>query len=177
MPKTYTRPLRRWETIMTKKTAVKNEVVVQDNEPQAKMSLIGRAEKRTEEATPENLKVLELSAKVQDLEAKLKEATKPRDIEAAILYFEEKKRKINQLAAFEQVGQNLFEAKTEVENVNDPNDINVKLFKLSLTRHNEYREGDKLLSVTNNPVILKAIDFLMQEVAKKVESLKADIRG
>ncbi len=153
-------------------------MVVERNNENPIEAQTNEAPKTTQtEPAEENPQVLELSKKVAELETKLKEANKPRDIEAAILYFEEKKRKINQLEAFELVGQNLFEAKTEVENVSDPMDMNVKLFKLSLTKHNEYREGEKLLSVTNNPVILRAIDFLMEEVAKKVETLKDEIRG
>ena len=126
----------------------------------------------TEPQRPVNVDLL--VNRIAELEKQLT-AKQPQNLEDARKYFQEKQRKINELESFKTHYAVLNDAVVKVDEKVKSGDFEAKLFRLSLNNYNDYREGDKLFSVTNPLIIAECMVHIMQQVAAKIDQLKREI--
>ena len=126
-----------------------------------------------EQETPVNYDLL--LNRIAELEKELT-AKQPQNLDDAIKYFQEKQRKINELATFELHFKELGEAVVKVQECVKTGDFTAKLFRLSVSVFRDYdREGDKLFSVTNPLILAECMNFILLKVSEKIDNLKREI--
>ncbi len=116
----------------------------------------------------------DLLKRVEQLE-QLLNTQKPRSIEDAIAFYQEKQQKIADLAKFEFHQGELQEAAVKLKQKLDEKDLETQLFRLHLNHHREYSEGQKVFSMTNSAIIADAVDFMLMKTALKIEQLKKEV--
>lgn len=127
------------------------------------------AKSATTAQTPE-----QLQKRIAELEKQLKQK-QPQSVEDAIKFYQEKQRKINDLQTFEFHAETLKEAAEKLAHKVNAGEMDVKLYTLKMNVYNDYREGEKVFSVTN-PVILEACVLeMLNKVNEKAAQLRKEI--
>lgn len=115
----------------------------------------------------------ELLQRIAELESKVKQ--EPKDLQQAIEFYQDKQRKIKDLANFEHHQQELFEAFKVVQEKAEAGDFDAKNFRLTLSTFREYGEGQKVFGVTNPVIIAACVSFILDKINEKAAQLRKEI--
>jgi hypothetical protein len=115
----------------------------------------------------------QMQKRIMELEALLKE--KPKNLNEAIQFYQEKQRKINDLATFTEHGKTLIEALGKVSQKVNAGELDTKLYSLKMTVFNDYREGEKVFSITNSLIIEACINIMLDKINEKAQQLRKEI--
>jgi len=105
----------------------------------------------------------QLQKRIHELETLLKQK-QPQSIDDAIAFYQAKKRKIDDLATFEQHSEILKQAAAKISEKVNAGELDAKVYTLKMTVFSDYREGDKVFSLTNPVVIEACILEMLQKV-------------
>lgn len=131
----------------------------------------------TEQApTPENPVNYDLlMLRIAELEKQLTQK-QYKNLDDAILYFQQKQRKIAELEAFKNHQIELGGALDLINSKVKAGDFEAKLFRLSVSQYRDFdRDGQKVFSLTNPVILGECMEFIMLKIAEKVEILKGEI--
>jgi len=117
-----------------------------------------------------------MQKRIQELETLLKEK-QPQSIEQAIAFYKEKQRRINDLATFEEHGKILKEAAAKISEKVNAGELDAKVYTLKMNVYSDYREGDKVFSLTNPVIIEACIVQMLEKINEKAAQLRKEIEA
>lgn len=118
----------------------------------------------------------QLQKRITELETLLKQK-QPRSIDDAIAFYQSKKRKIDDLSTFEEHGKILTDAAAKISVKVNAGELDAKVYTLKMTVFSDYREGDKVFSLTNPIVIEACILEMLKKVNEKAAQLRKEIEA
>jgi hypothetical protein len=111
--------------------------------------------------------VEELQNKISELESRL---TSPKSLDEQIIYFQEKKQKIDDLHMFNYTRTTLTEAYEKTTKLANINDFENTEFRITLTNGTT-----KLFSLSNPIIIQNCIAFIIDAINVKIMELEGEI--